>query len=111
MNGTRSCRWLLRLRPAARGPRAGGGGGRAVLLVHGTADRVIPIERSVVGAGVFAGAGWRVVLRQVDTDHAGSTGTVYDRARKRCVPSDDPVRQAVMRSVADEVAGLAMSPG
>jgi len=27
------------------------------------------------------------------------------------VNKDDPVRQAVMRSVADEVAGLAMSPG
>jgi predicted esterase len=97
----------------ARDPLGGdvvGGAGRPGLLVHGTSDNVIPLERSVSGTGVFAEAGWRVVLRQVDTDHAGVIGTVYDRSLKRCIPSDDPVRQAVLAVVAGAVARLALGP-
>jgi len=96
-----------------RDPMAGdavGGAGRPALLVHGTSDSVIPLEGSVAGTGVLAEAGWRVVLRQVDTDHAGVIGTVYDHGLERCVPSDEPRRLAVLASVAREVARLALGP-
>jgi len=65
--------------------------GRA-LLVHGTVDTLVPAERSAEAADRLARLGWTVRLRQVVTDHAGVIGTVYDRSRGRCVPSDDPVR-------------------
>ena len=93
-----------------RDPMAGElvvGAGRPALLVHGTSDNLIPSERSVCGTEVLAEAGWRVVLRQLDTDHAGVIGTEYDRNLKRCVPSDDPDRLAALASVAEEVAHLA----
>ena len=96
-----------------RDPMAGpavGGAGRPALVAHGTADHLIPAERSAVGAGRLAEAGWRVVLRQVDTDHAGVIGTVYDRQLKRCVPSDDPLRSAVLAEVARDIARLALGP-
>jgi len=97
----------------ARDPMADsavGGAGRPALLAHGTSDNLIPIERSVVATAVLAEAGWRAVLRQVDTDHAGVIGTVYDRQLKRCIPSDDPGRRAALMSVARELARLALGP-
>jgi predicted esterase len=99
--------------PPGRDPMVGaavGGAGRPALVAHGTADHLIPVERSGVGAGGLAEAGWRVVLRQIDTDHAGVIGTVYDRQRKRCVPSDDPGRSAVLAAVARDIARLALGP-
>ena len=87
-----------------------GGAGRPALLVHGTSDTVIPLQRSVDATGTFAEAGWRVVLRQVDTDHAGVIGTVYDRGLRRCVPTEDPARLAVLPLVAREIARLALGP-
>jgi predicted esterase len=94
-----------------RDPMAGnavGGEGRPALFVHGTADNVIPLDRSVSGSGVLAGVGWRVILRQMDTDHAGVIGTLYNRALKRCVPSVQPDRLAALASVAQAVARLAL---
>ena len=94
-----------------RDPMAGdvvGGASRPALLVHGTSDNLIPLERSVCGTEVLAEAGWRVVLRQLDTDHAGVIGTEYDREMKRCFPSDDPDRLAALALVAREVARLAL---
>jgi predicted esterase len=88
-------------------PDAPAAAGRRVLLVHGTVDKLVPAERSMEAADRFAGLGWTVRLRQVGTDHAGVIGTVYDRVRHRCVPTDDPVRVAVRRQVADLVAGVA----
>ena len=87
------------------------GAGRPALLAHGTADTVVPLERSVVGTVALAEAGWRAVLRQVGTDHAGVIGTVYDRGLRRCVPSDAPERLAAMAAVAREVARVALGPG
>jgi predicted esterase len=87
-----------------------GGAGRPALLFHGTSDHVIPLQRSVHASEVLAGAGWQVTLRQMDCDHAGVIGTIYDRQLRRCVPSDDPGRHAVMSSVARQVARLALGP-
>jgi len=95
--------------PLARAPV--GGAGRPGLVVHGTADTEVPPERSVEAAGTFAGAGWRVVLRQVDADHAGVIGTEYDRVRRRCVPTVDPVRLGVLHALAAEMADVALGPG
>ena len=95
-----------------RDPMAGavvGGAGRPALLVHGTSDSLIPPGRSVSGSEVLAEAGWRVVLRLKDTDHAGVIGTEYNRELKRCIPSDQPDRLAALSSVAQEVARLALS--
>ena len=96
----------------ARDPLADsvGGAGRPAFLAHGISDNLIPIERSVVATAALAEAGWRAVLRQVDTDHAGVIGTVYDRQLKRCVPSDDPGRRAALMSVARQLARLALGP-
>ncbi len=93
---------------AGSGHAAGYGpvGGPAV-LVHGTADTLVPPERSAEAADRLARLGWTVRLRQVDTDHAGVIGTVYDRGRRRCVPSDDPGRIVALAAVADLVAGVA----
>ena len=83
--------------------------GRA-LLVHGTGDHLVPVERSAEAADRLARHGWSVRLRQVGTDHAGVIGTVFDRARGRCVPSDDPVRAAALVEVADLVSRAALEP-
>ena len=55
----------------------------------------------------LARLGWSVRLRQVGTVHAGVIGTVYDRRRGRCVPTDDPVRVAAGAEVAGLVPGFA----
>ncbi len=86
---------------------AGTAGTRAV-LVHGSVDNLVPVERSAEAADRLARLGWSVRLRQVGTDHAGVIGTVYDRARGRCVPTDDPVRVAVRAEVAGVMAGAAL---
>jgi dienelactone hydrolase len=85
-------------------------GPRRAVLVHGTRDTLVPPGRSAEAADRLARSGWTVRLRQVDTDHAGVIGTVYDRTRGRCVPSDDPSRTAALVEVADVVARLALGP-
>jgi predicted esterase len=87
-----------------------GGAGRPALVAHGTADPVVPPTGSVSAAGRLAESGWRVVLRQIDTDHAGIIGTDYNPWRKRCVPTEDADRLAVLDSVARAVAAVALGP-
>jgi predicted esterase len=87
-----------------------GGAGRPALLAHGTDDPIVPVERSVGAAAELDGAGWRVVLRRVGTDHAGIIGTEYNPWRRRCVPTDDPGRLAVLDEMARAVADLAHRP-
>jgi len=82
--------------------------GGPVLLIHGTVDHLVPVERSVVAASRFTGLGWTTGLHEVATDHAGVIGTRYDRARRRCVPTDDPARIGVRHEVADLIAGVAL---
>lgn len=94
--------------PGAGGPV--GGAGRPVLVAHGTEDPVVPPAGSVAAAGRLAEAGWRVVLRQLDTDHAGIIGTEYNPWRKICEPTSDPGRLAMLEQVARAVASLALGP-
>lgn len=88
-----------------------GGAGRPALVAHGTVDPVVPPTGSVSVAGQLAEAGWRVVLRQIETDHAGSIGTDYNPWRNRCAPTQDADRLAVLDSVARAVAAVALGPG
>jgi len=53
--------------------------------------------------------GWNVVLREVNTDHAGTIGTIYDPYRRRCVPTSDPGRQALLTTIAGWIAELALA--
>ena len=71
-------------------------------IAHGSADEVVPFERSLVTYDRLLAEGWRVTLREVPTDHAGAIGTAYDPALQRCVPSDgSSCRSALERSVAE----------
>jgi predicted esterase len=79
-----------------------------LVLVHGSADEVVPIERSRATYERLLEEGWRVTLREVPTDHAGAIGTVYDPARSRCVPADAQLRRGVLAAVADLIADLAL---
>lgn len=95
-------------RPGAGDPV--GGAGRPALVAHGTEDPVVPQAGSVAAAARLAEAGWRVVLRQVATDHAGIIGTEYNPWRKHCVPTADPGRLEVLEAVARAVAAVVLGP-
>jgi len=92
------------------GPGPDPGAGRRAVLVHGTADHLVPVEHSAEATGRLVRLGWTARLRRVGTDHAGVIGTVYDRDRRRCVPTEDPVRVGVRARVADLVAATAHRP-
>ena len=80
-----------------------------LLLVHGSSDEVVPPVRSRVTFDQLHREGWNVRFREVATDHAGAIGTVYDTARQRCVPTDDPRRREVLGAVATLIADLALA--
>jgi predicted esterase len=80
-----------------------------LVLIHGSADEVVPLARSLVTYDRLLAEGWSVTLREVPADHAGAIGTKYDPARQRCVPSDDSSRRGVLVTVAAIVAGLALA--
>jgi len=89
------------------GAGAGTDAGRRAVLVHGTADHLVPVEQSAEAAERLVRLGWAARLHRVGTDHAGVIGTVYDRDRRRCVPTEDPVRVGVRARVAGLVAATA----
>jgi predicted esterase len=79
-----------------------------LVLFHGSFDGVAPSERSRVTFDRLLREGWSVTLRELATDHAGAIGTVYDPARHRCVPTDDPSRREALVTVATLIADLAL---
>jgi fermentation-respiration switch protein FrsA (DUF1100 family) len=79
----------------------------AVLLIHGTVDEVVPVERSRMMYEGLDGAGWNVTLREVDTDHAGVIGSVYEPSKHRCIPSDSSDRQRHLAAIAEWIADFA----
>ena len=85
-----------------------GGPVRRTVLLHGTADPVVPVRRSEEGARALARLGWEVDLETVDTDHAGIVGSEYDPWRRRCVVTEDPARLAVRSEVAARIAAVAL---
>lgn len=75
------------------------------LLVHGDADEVVPVERSRRFAARLRSVGAPARFDEISANHAGVVLARYDRARRRCVASDDDeVRSAGERSVAALVA-------
>jgi predicted esterase len=80
-----------------------------LVLVHGSSDEVALPERARVTRDHLLDEGWSVRGREVTTDHAGAIGTVYDPARHRCVPTDDPSRLEVLTTVASLIADLALA--
>jgi len=80
-----------------------------LLLLHGSADEVVPVERSRITLERLRSEGWRVTLREMPTDHAGAIGTVYDPVRHRCVPAVDFSRPGVLAATATMIAELALT--
>lgn len=79
-----------------------------LLLIHGSSDEVVPVERARMTVETLAGAGWKASLREVETDHAGAIGTIYDPTTRRCVRADDPVRRRTLATVAGWMAEFAL---
>jgi pimeloyl-ACP methyl ester carboxylesterase len=79
-----------------------------LLLIHGASDEVVPVERARMTAERLVGAGWKTSLREVETDHAGSIGAVYDPDTHRCVPTDDPIRGELLASIGGWMADFAL---
>ncbi len=79
-----------------------------LLLIHGSSDEVVPIERARITFQALLEAGWKITLREVETDHAGAIGTVYDPTDHRCVPTEDPIRQELLTTIAGWIADFAL---
>lgn len=75
-----------------------------VRLIHGTADVVVPVDRSARGVEVARARGWDLERRLVDSDHAGVIGAEYDPELGRCRESTAP---AAGRGLAAAVATIA----
>jgi pimeloyl-ACP methyl ester carboxylesterase len=80
-----------------------------LLLIHGSADEVVPVERSRITFEQLRGEGWSVTLQEVPTDHAGAIGTTYDPARHRCVPTADSSRLEMLEIVTALIGKLAQT--
>jgi dienelactone hydrolase len=80
-----------------------------LVLVHGSSDEVVPFARSPNTYDDLVREGWSVTIRAVPADHAGAIGTVYDSARRRCVPTEGTVRREVLTIVAAVIADLALA--
>jgi predicted esterase len=70
------------------------------LLIHGTRDHIVPVQRSREFHHALQDWGWQSELKELDTDHAGIIGTRYDPDRGRCVSSDDPTHTRAVERVA-----------
>jgi predicted esterase len=80
-----------------------------LLLIHGSSDEVVPIEQARITFEALLGAGWDITLREVETDHAGAIGTIYDPTDHRCVPTEDPIRQERLTTIARWIADFALN--
>lgn len=78
-----------------------------LLLIHGSADEVVPVERSRITFEQLRRDGWSVTLQEVPTDHAGAIGTTYNPTRHRCAPTTDSMRLEVLEIVAMLIVDLA----
>lgn len=76
------------------------------LLLHGTADDVIPVATSHAFAADLQNAGWPVEVVELGTDHAAIAGARYDTAGDCYLPAEDPQSLAVAADVAARIAAL-----
>ena len=80
-----------------------------ILLIHGSSDELVPVERGRLTHDALRRAGWQARFEEVASDHAGVIGTVYDPTLRRCVPSDEPVRRQTLERVAGWVSECALT--
>jgi len=80
-----------------------------ILLIHGSADEVVPVESSRRIAEELVSLGCRVELREIDTDHAGVIGTIFNQDRHRCVGTNQPERMRTLVTVSDWIAEFVLS--
>ncbi len=80
-----------------------------LFLIHGSSDEVVPVGRSRSMFEELRSAGWDISLREVDTDHAGTIGTIYDPYRRRCIPTDDPDRRLLLTTIGGWISALALA--
>jgi predicted esterase len=82
-------------------------GGRTIDILHGARD---DISHPALVRGLAArlrAAGWDTTLTEVDAEHAGIVGTVYDTESERCVAAQDPVVVAASDRVAATIIAAA----
>jgi pimeloyl-ACP methyl ester carboxylesterase len=80
-----------------------------LLLIHGSSDEVVPVARARTTLERLGRAGWRASLREVETDHAGAIGAIYNPDTHRCVPTDDPHRRQHLGTIGGWMADFASS--
>jgi predicted esterase len=76
------------------------------LLIHGTQDPVVPVDRSRQFAGFLESTGWQVAFEELPTDHAGVIGTEYDPYTRRCYPTREPYAESAKLLVARRITEL-----
>jgi dienelactone hydrolase len=75
------------------------------VLLHGTADAVVPIDASRTFAAALRHNGWPVEFEKLSTDHAAIAGASYDTDADRYEPAADPASLAIADDVAARIAG------
>ena len=76
------------------------------LVVHGSNDTVVPVQRSRDFALQLAATGWPISTLEPETDHAGVIGTEYDANVGRCFSSREPGAVVAMQAVARRLTAL-----
>ncbi|WAL75022.1 alpha/beta hydrolase [Kitasatospora sp. YST-16] len=78
-----------------------------VHLLHGTADTVVPAERSRDLHAALRARSHPATHRELPTDHAGLVLTAYSPAADRCLPTTAPHALAAGRAAAQALAAAA----
>jgi dipeptidyl aminopeptidase/acylaminoacyl peptidase len=76
----------------------------AFTLLHGLADRVIPISVTRDFAAALRRHNWPVRMVELSADHGSIAGAVYDAVAGRYSAADDPETLAVAADVAAHIA-------
>ncbi|MBV8294063.1 MAG: esterase [Mycobacterium sp.] len=86
---------------------------RPFTLLHGLADRVIPVAATRDFASALRRNDWPVQVVELPADHGSIAGASYDAVAHRYAATDDPETLAVAADVAAHIAaapGCATSP-
>jgi hypothetical protein len=75
----------------------------AFTLLHGLADRVIPISVTRDFASALRRNNWPVQVVELPADHGSIAGAVYDAVAGRYCAADDPETLAVAADVAAQI--------
>lgn len=78
--------------------------GAPLLLLHGTADDVVPVSASRDFAADLERHGWQAEFVEIDADHASIAGADYDPVVGRYSASEDPETLTIATNVAVRIA-------